>query len=180
MQVVNETRTICASCGAQNILAGPNRSCPVCGAPTESAGNILVLVAWLFIPFAIPAYPVLGSIGTLAMAVAHAVGSGIGLSDGFRLIGIAAAGYAAMFFGLRVERSLSGSALYRTLRKVFRVLLLVLFAGGVLFGSGRDLSSGAALMIVFVGLPILVFIVRRFDRVFGMGAPAKVAPPSSP
>lgn len=138
-------------------------------------GNILVLFAWLFIPFTIPAYPVLGSIGTLAMAAAHGVGSAIGISDGFRLIGIAVAGYAAIFLGLGVERSLSRGAVYRTLRKVFRVALLVLFAGGVLFGSSRDLSTGAAMLIVFVGLPILVFIVRRFDRLLGLGEPPKAA-----
>lgn len=175
---MSATLVTCGSCGANAVPAGT--ICPACGKPTgggEGAG-FLPLIAWLFIPLAIPVYPVLGSIGTLTMLAAHGLGSVIGLSDGFRLIGIAVAGYAGIFFGLRLERSLSRGATYRTLRKALRVLLMVAFAGGALFGSGKDLSPGAALMIVVIGLPLLIFVTRRFDRVLGVRGPDDE--PSSP
>ncbi|MEO8079910.1 MAG: hypothetical protein ABI641_05225 [Caldimonas sp.] len=146
--------------------------CASCGAAKGGVGiGVLPLIGWLAIPFLIPIYPLMGGLSTLAMVAAGLLAGALGAGDGVRLLAIAVTGYLAIVFTLRFERAASRLAAYRALRTGLRVLICVAIAGSALFGSDKDLSSGAAFLIAFVAVPLVFWLARRFDRMLGLRAP---------
>jgi hypothetical protein len=150
-------------------------TCWRCGKnPHGGGGGLLALFAWLFIPFSIPVYPILGGLSTLAMIAVGWLTAAIAVFGGFRIIAIAAVGYGAMYMLAPLERAASRSRAYRTLRTAVRVASCAVLIIALLNAPAGDISPANALALAVIGVPLLFFIARRFDRVLGFGGPPKI------
>ena len=163
----------CTHCGATPVTPP---TCWRCGKnPQEGGGNILALLAWMFIPLSIPVYPILGSLSTAAMIATGWLATALGISSGGRAIAVAVVGYVAMFALARVERAASRSKAYRTVRNVIRLLVCAVLIIALLNAPERDLSAANALALAVIGVPLLFLAARRFDRLYGFGGIPKAA-----
>ncbi len=155
--------------------------CVACGAAKGGVGiGVLPLIGWLAIPFLFPIYPLMGGLSTLAMVVVGAVLGAIGASRGIGVLLIAATGYLALVFTLPIERAASQRAGYRTLRTGLRIVVCIAVSGSALFGSGKDLSAGAAFFVALVAVPLVFWLARRFDRMLNLLGPGKPVPAARP
>jgi hypothetical protein len=131
----------------------------------------------MFIPFSVPVYPILGSLSTAAMVATVWLTTTLGISSGFRIIAVAVVGYAAMLGLAPIERAASRSKAYRTLRTVIRVLVCAVLIVALINAPERELSRANALGLAVIGVQLVFFAARQFDRVLRLGGAPK-APPS--
>jgi hypothetical protein len=112
------------------------------------------------------------------MAAIARLTAAIGVFGGFRIIAIAVTGYAALYFLAPLERAASRAKAYRILRTVVRIAACVVLVIALFNAPARDISPANAAALALIGVPLLFFIARRFDRVLGFGgAPVTEATP---
>jgi hypothetical protein len=155
-------------------------SCPQCATPLPDngvcrncghggGGNIAIFLAWAFVPLLIPIYPIMGAIGTASLFTTSIVLDQFSLG-GMRFVLTAIVTYGALFLSHGLEARASRGHLYRTVRRIARMALFAVLAYIIL-----QYATPAVLIAGVVGLSLLWWMMRGFDRLLGLGGPPSVS-----
>ncbi len=158
---------VCSSCGAT--VSGAAVYC-TCGSVVQRGGNILPLVAWIFVPLVIPLYPIAGAFASLALVVSSLLVDFIG-PVGFVLVPIAV--YVTLFATFKLEQRASQRAGYRVFRNVTRLALAGVVSYWAVTRAGSTLSPANALFILIVAVPAGWWLLKQLDKVFRAAGPRK-------
>ena len=107
------------------------------------------------------------------MVATHYVLLWIGMSDGVRIVSIAAVGYLSLFVTFRMEGEASKAAPYRVFRQIWRLVILGGAAVSGLVAVAQGVDAGPGPLVAVIGGPLILLLAWRFDRVYGLAGPRK-------
>jgi hypothetical protein len=154
--------------------------CPQCATPLSDkgvcrncghggGGNITVFIAWAFVPLLIPIYPIMGAIGSVALVATSLLLDRFAMG-GMRFVLTAIATYGALYMAHGLEARASGGRVYRTIRMIARIAFFAVIVYILL-----SFATPAALIAGVIGVPLLWWMMRSFDRLLGLGGSTAVA-----